>query len=276
MTLDDKHSYFQADGVPKTKNSVVVFCDILGFSDEMRKAYNEERADDLLIKLRSALTESYELLNYEPTTSIGFPKAYATKTFTDNIVIGFPIIRDGESEMGDAFFHLGSMQLKMVQSGFFIRGGIAIGELYIDNDIVFGNGLIDAYKAESQLARDPRIILAESAIEYLGMHLSYYAEVEYSPQYRDLLKDIDGQIFLNYLETILIAEDEIGPYYDELMKHKSIVEAKLDRFSSNPIYWSKYAWAANYHNYFCDQHEYFDESHKIDPSRLKLHPSRII
>ena len=46
-------------------------------------------------------------------------------------------MRDGESEMGNAFFHLGLMQLKMVQSGFFIRGGIAVGELYIDDDIIF-------------------------------------------------------------------------------------------------------------------------------------------
>jgi hypothetical protein len=275
MTLDNKHPYYQANGVPKTKKSVVVFCDILGFSEEMRRAYIEGRADELLIKLRSALTESYELLRYESSISIGFSRAYATKTFTDNIVIGFPITRDGESEMGNALLHLGSMQLKLVQSGFFIRGGIAIGDLYIDNDIVYGNGLIDAYKAESQLARDPRIILTESAIEYLHMHLSYYAEVEDSPQYRELLRDVDGQIFFNYLDGILIAEYEHGPFYEELLKHKAIVEEKLEEFANNPIIWSKYAWVANYHNYFCDQYKYFDESHKIDSTKLKLHPSRI-
>ena len=90
MTLDDKHPYFQADGVPKTKNSVVVFCGILGFSDEMRRADNEGNAEELLIKLRYALTESYDLLKYESPISYGFPKAYVTKTFTDNIVICFP------------------------------------------------------------------------------------------------------------------------------------------------------------------------------------------
>lgn len=276
MILDDRHAYFQADGVPRTKNSVVVFGDILGFSNDMRKAYDEGRAEELLIRLRSALNESYSLLKYESTITHDFPRAYATKTFTDNLVIGFPIVRDGESEMGNAFFHLGSMQLSMVQSGFFIRGGIAIGELYIDDDIVFGNGLIEAYRAESQLARDPRIILTESANEYLTNHLSYYAQTELSPQYRELLMDVDGQIFLNYLESILIAEDEAGPFYEELLKHKAIVEAKLDEFTNNPIIWSKYAWAANYHNYFCDQYSYFNESHKIDPSKLKLHPSRIM
>jgi len=276
MILDDKHPFFQADGVPRTKVSVVVFGDILGFKDEMKKAYDEKRANDFLIKLRLALDESYRLLKYESPLSYGFPREYATKTFTDNIVIGFPIERDAESEIGSAFFHLGSMQLEMVQAGFFIRGGIAIGELYIDDDIVFGDGLIEAYRAESQLARDPRIILSKSAIEYLKIHLSYYHPVEYSPQYRELLRDVDGQIFLNYLDGILIAEDERGPFYEELQKHKDIVEQKLDEFANNPIIWSKYAWVANYHNYFCDQYEYFDESHKIDSTKLKLHPARII
>jgi hypothetical protein len=268
--------YFQADGIPKTKRSVVVVSDILGFKEEMKKAYDDGRANDLLIKLRSAINNSYSLLKYESQLSHGFAKEYEMKTFTDNIVIGFPIERDAEAEMGSAFFHLGAMQLGMVQSGFFIRGGIAIGELYIDNDIVFGDGLIDAYRAESQLARDPRIILSRSATEYLNIHLSYYHPVEHSTQYRDLLSDIDGQIFLNYLDGMLIAEDEHGPFYEELLKHKVIVEEKLDEFVNNPIIWSKYAWVANYHNYFCDQYKYFDESHKIDSTKLKLHPSRII
>lgn len=275
MILDDQHPYFQADGVPRTKNSVVVFCDILGFSNEMIRAYDEERAGELLIKLRSALNDSYSNLKYESPISLGIPKCFAFKTFTDNIVICFPILGDGESEMWIAFLRLGLLQLEMVCSDFFIRGGISIGELYMDDDIVFGNGLIEAYRAESQLARDPRIVLGKSAIEYLKIHLSYYSEIDSSLQYRDLLKDIDGQIFLNYLDTILMAVDEVGPFYDKLTAHKAAIERKLDEFKNNPVIWSKYAWVANYHNYFCDQYDYFDDSHKIDPLKLMAQPMRI-
>ncbi len=174
MVFNKKHAYFPANGVAKTKKSVTVFADILGFKEDMRRAYEEGYADKLLLNLRLALTESYNLLNKKE--DILDLQIYATKTFTDNIVIGFPIRDDAESEMGLAFFHVGLLQLKMARSGFFIRGGISIGELYIDDDIVFGDGLIAAYRIENQLARDPRIVLGESTKKYIKQHLSYYGD----------------------------------------------------------------------------------------------------
>jgi hypothetical protein len=54
------------------------------------------------------------------------PRRMATKTFTDNFVIGFLIYQDGEEEMEDIFFHVGLLQLSMVKAGFFIGGAIAI------------------------------------------------------------------------------------------------------------------------------------------------------
>jgi len=58
-------------------------------------------------------------------------------------------------------------------------------------------------------------------------HVGYYSHPSHSPQARDLFKDADGQFFLNYLESILIAEEEHGPFFDILEKHKFAVEAKL-------------------------------------------------
>ena len=64
MNLEDQSPYSLESGVPKTHKSVVVFADILGFTNEMKKAYDEKRADKLLIKLHSALNNSYKLLTY--------------------------------------------------------------------------------------------------------------------------------------------------------------------------------------------------------------------
>ena len=42
-----------------------------------------------------------------------------------------------------------------------LRGGIARGNLYYDGNIIFGQGLIDAYLLESENARVPRVIFPQ-------------------------------------------------------------------------------------------------------------------
>ena len=55
-----------------------------------------------------------------------------------------------------------------------------------------------------------------------------------------------------------------------------MVEAKLTLHVSNPPIWSKYAWVAGYHNYFCDLHpEHFEAEHRIDVDLFRSKPSRI-
>lgn len=172
---------------------------------------------------------------------------------------------------------LALFQLKMVLSGFFLRGAISIGELYLDDDIIFGNGLLEALKGEQEQARDPRIILTGSALKHVDEHLTYYATLEDSPQYRELYRDADKQIFLNYLECILIAEDEIGPSFEELRRHKTVIEEKLREYVDRPPIWSKYLWVANYHNFFCEQYpHHFDDSFKIDLGEFQMRPDRLI
>jgi hypothetical protein len=139
---------------------------------------------------------------------------WAVKTFTDNVVLGIPIIQDGESDLGLVFSLAGLYQYKLIQNGFFVGGGIAVGQLYMDDDVVFGDALLEAHRAESELARDPRVVLAPSAARMIREHLCYYARICESPQSDELLVDVDGQVFVNYLRAPL---DGVPPdaYWDD-------------------------------------------------------------
>ena len=55
------------------------------------------------------------------------------RAFTDNIVIGYPIRGrgDAESELVTIFRNLSYFQMKLTMDGFFVRGAIAVGELYM-------------------------------------------------------------------------------------------------------------------------------------------------
>ena len=266
---------FTTDGGPRVRRAVTVFLDILGYRAEIEKARKEGRQQAFLQRLRHAFDDAYPTLNDKDDFNLG-RLSWATKAFTDNIVLGYPVTDDGESEMGQLFDRLGFFQLEMIRHGYFVRGALAIGDLYIDDDIVFGDGLIEAYDGENRLARDPRIVLTSSATNAVTEHLDYYSEPSRSPQNRDLLRDADRQVFIHYLDTILVAEDERGPFFDILIEHKHAVERKLNEHASNPPVWSKYLWVARYHNWFCDQHEHFDDGHKIDAARLGAEPTHLV
>lgn len=278
-----RNPYRQAEQSPHLLRSVVAYMDVLGYKQMADHAEKVGNQNAFLAQLHEALSKGREWLQIEEMIPpvIGPYDFYAIRAFTDNIVIGWPIRQwrrdDGEVELDSAVSRLSAFQLEMANAGFFVRGGISMGDAYIDDIVVFGSGFLEAYDGESRLARDPRIVLTKSATAAVKKHLTDKQETEHSSENRDLYCDNDGQWFLNYLETILSAMDEAGPAYAELVRHKEVVERKLTEFRSDPSRWMKYLWVAKYHNYFCDQNAaLFDESYKIDKSLIQEHPRRIV
>lgn len=206
--------------------------DILGFVEMAKDAQRDRTEDAFLNRLYLALEhgrnhwlEQDKWIETQAATSAGhlLPKDnYALKAFTDNIVIGWPIRDDGEGELGQAFFALSLFQYEMINAGFLLRGAISVGNLYVDDIAVVGGGLIEAYEGEASLARDPRIILTSSATRAVKQHLEYYGSRSgggsHAPQNRKLLQDADGQLFLNYLDTTVLI-DEDNPGYEMLDIH---------------------------------------------------------
>ena len=280
MIKDSRNPYLDDNENPIFQQSVVAFIDVLGYEDMVLESESSGHQHDFLVHLRTTFQNAMQYLDEDRRELNLHPKLfkkdlYRIRIFTDNIVIGYPVRGDAESELGRVFSLLAFFQLEMVMHGFFLRGAIAVGDLFMDDIVVFGKGLIEAYRGERDKARDPRIILTDSATKAVEKHLTYYASPSRSPQAKDLYIDADGQYFLNYLDTILIAENEQGPFYEELEKHKRSVETCLDKYKSHPAIWSKYAWTANYHNFFCDQSHYFSEEHRVDLSKYQMSPRRI-
>lgn len=276
-----RNPYHHDGQAPTLVPSVFSFMDILGYTDLIKTSERDGTSEQTLQRIHSALSRGRNWLEdkdgSEEFRNIFSKDLFSLKAFTDNIVISWPVHNDAESEMGSAFFKLGAFQFQMVLEGFFIRGAISVGEAYVDEIAVFGEALIEAYEGEAKFARDPRIILTNSAVEVVKLHLNYYPNQYNAPHVNYILRDSDGQWFLNYLEGILWAENEQGPFYDELAKHKDAVEAKLAQYKGNPAIWSKYAWVASYHNYFCDFHSHhFSDEHKVDVELFKQSPSLII
>lgn len=69
-----------------------------------------------------------------------------------------------------------------------------------------------------------------------------------APHESKLLIDADGQIFLNYLGTLI---ENGEPHIDEMLRHKSNIESCLEKFRADRKVFSKYQWLARYHDFFC-------------------------
>jgi hypothetical protein len=271
-----RNPYITNSGQPLLTTSVVAFVDILGYKDLINDS--PENSQETLNKIHNALHQSHSSIDPKRylIKPLGKKDRYALRAFTDNVVIGYPIggRGDAEVELGSIFDHLSYFQMALTMKGFFIRGAISIGGFYMDDLIVFGDGLIEAYKGEKFFARDPRIILTESALNSVKQHLTFYGNKSRAPQVRNLLKDTDGQFFVNYLTTLYPEEGYL--YLEELSTHKKVIEDKLSNYIGNPVIWYKYFWSANYHNYWCKEQKQVDDNYIIDLSQYNLSPALIV
>lgn len=158
---------------PRLRLSVIAFVDVLGDSDLVREPRSRTENLELLARLHEVLRRSRQWLDGPASDQStqeedGEKDLHALVAFTDNIVIGWPvdpwglpemeldpILDDAESQLGFAFMGLAGFQFAMANAGFFVRGAVAVGDAYVDEYCVFGEGLLEATRA-SRRGRETR------------------------------------------------------------------------------------------------------------------------
>jgi len=261
----------------KLTEQFVAFVDLLGFTDEMVRASKDSvQAEALLTSFQSTVAQTVrEVL--VPSKDLPL---WNYRGFTDNFVVAAPVRRhdgdDGEGRFGMLSTRVAEFQLQLALQGWFVRGGLTMGDFFMDDLSVFGPALVDAYFLESKFARDPRIILSESVRELVKSHLRYYGSGYDSPQNMFVLVDVDGYPFINYLFAAIDGgggEDGV----DLVRQHKTCVEEKLNQYQSNPPIWAKYRWVASYHDFFCKHwlSKYKDEL-RISSKALAASPRLLV
>lgn len=235
---------------PKLVNSMVCTVDILGFSQMITESCNNEYGNNLLKEINFLINKNKQCI-IKNKYSQGKIKIY-----TDNMIVGYPIKDNGEEELNEILDNVSEYQFNLAIEGLFVRGGVSVGDFYINEDIVFGPALLDAHYVESELACYPRIVLDNKTVKRLKKYIKNY---DIAPQRNKILIDNDGQWFLNYLNTIFKHYTNCSNQYEFekmqielLFKHKDKIEEMLDLYKQNIRVWDKYVWIANYHNYFCN------------------------
>jgi hypothetical protein len=242
------------------RKSFCAYLDILGFSEKV--VSNDIKYFN---KYLSVLEKELKYVDKRHELS-----AFELKIFTDNFVFGHPWYDEyGEVELANIFDVLAHIQFNFLLSDIFIRGAVSMSELYMDENIVLGPAIIDAYKLETEKAVYPRIILSNEVIEVVKGHTRYYSEPKDSPQNREYLIDIDGHYFINYLYIVIEGNYDYDEDVErELLKHKKVVTRNIDLHRDNFKLHEKYIWIGRYHNYFCET--FLKRFKKIDMHEIRI------
>lgn len=144
-----------------TTNSLVAFVDLLGAKEIIIKD-----ADESLNIIHDCYDYTCNKLIREYGS--GFPKPNIN-IFSDNIILSLPC-ENVENEDHLYAFHsmlyfTSIILLYFWDNKFLVRGAISWGSFFADDLMVWGKGLVNAYKLESNTAIYPRVIIDPECVE---------------------------------------------------------------------------------------------------------------
>lgn len=218
----------------KTGTYIVAYIDLLGFSNKI-KAADQQLA---MNKLHNLYTFSIDLTK---DIQIDENKDIQFKIFSDNIIIAKKLsneIFQRKRDIKSLLMCAGHFQELAASDsvGWLLRGGISIGQLFIDDAMVWGEALLKSYYLEDKIANYPRIIIEKKVVN----------EIKQDSQLCEFIrKDFDNLYFLNFLNNCYFCgqmlmngfkkmQKEVGKGIDEktyqkFCWHMNFVNSELDR-----------------------------------------------
>ncbi len=208
----------------ETSEHVVAFIDILG-----AKKMIEEDENKNLNDIHTVFEKMLKLLDNKDIASV-----LKVKIFSDNIIIAFSthLLKNKKVDYTSALFHAllaaAGLQVQFLQEGILVRGAITVGNLFIDEVMVFGKALLNAYKLEVKNAIYPRIIIDPKVIPQIKKN-------QPDDPFTFLKKDIDSFYYVNYFndffnydksDVIYLLNDLIQESKDKIVKYSDDLSIK--------------------------------------------------
>jgi hypothetical protein len=151
----------------KYKKRLILFIDILGFRDFIKNT--QQNYCDEISDFISLINSLHSDLNLNPDTDIRQQMKLLSlentsiSQFSDSIVISTDAI------IPEQFEQLIMDVINIISTGYYygfiFRGAITFGEIYHENNSMFGPGFIRAFDLEQKLAIYPRVVIDNNVFE---------------------------------------------------------------------------------------------------------------
>jgi hypothetical protein len=173
------------------QNRVLGYFDILGWSELIRES---ERRPEIISDLEAAIkaaAEGWEERHQTPQHIVQFAQ------FSDHVCISS--LADRENAITFVAIAVGALTLRLLNMGYPTRGALVAGPLFHTGNRIFGPALVEAHEIESKVAKYPRLVFSDRALQLAG---------SVPPPARVLRRqDVDGLMFLDLFAALDTADD---------------------------------------------------------------------
>lgn len=237
----------------EVQNHIVLFLDILGYSNIISNCKDKQMENYYLDKIHSIMSnlsrfiEKRHIYIDQQNDSLHLSR-FRSLLFSDNILFFAPYKNeiDKDNLYMNLLYGLSEFLVRYTKEDIFFRGGITAGNLYYDENLhfVFGSGLVKAYTLESSVAKYPRIVIDN--------------ELKPSP----ILWGITQENEIYYLDYLSLGHSLIRDsgipehtqmeYFSSCLKEqKNAISKAYQKYLKNERVFPKYQWLAKYHNDYC-------------------------
>lgn len=191
----------------------VAFLDILGFKNMVNSSACEE-----IVNIYDLVQYRYETL-FKSQAEI--QNNIKMKIMSDSVCLY--IKKDFPNALLYLIAYCVTFQCDLFgRQGLLLRGGITSGDMYVNDDVIFGPALTEAYLLEEKNAKVPRIIIRKKTIDE-GMN--GMDEDNAKLLWKSLFRDDDGFYTLNYFWFLALAKDK----NNEALNHvNTLISNQLD------------------------------------------------
>lgn len=174
----------------KYYKSIFAFLDLLGVKESIK--YDNGEFLDKLGKIYDST-----LRRYKSECNIKFRDIIRTKIFSDNIVFECKINDgDGFEEFCQIAFITAILQEELLKNNLLLRGAITKGDSFLDDVLVFGKALSEAYLLEDKFALYPRVIISKELVKIVSSKILSVSPITYM-----CVVDRDGEYYIDYLNS---------------------------------------------------------------------------
>ena len=242
----------------KYEKRLVAFIDILGFKEIVKQSENDPSKVELIYSVLNylknweisknwdlKLVEIEEDAQKRGVENFDIRGKTNSTSFSDSIVVSVKVDNNLNEMASTLIVNLANIGAILFEQGILFRGGLTIGKIiHNENGIVFGQGLIDAYKLESSSAKYPRVILSDKLISKLNYPIT--AERDRYPYHQYIDRFEDGCVGFHQMQYYQVMESWEEMTTEKLTtsldKIRKVIIKGLDNSFEKPDVFEKYKW----------------------------------
>ena len=199
------------------KECIVCFIDISGYSNFVKVIEQAQDMIDAIVDIVNNTTSNIEKVHGQ----FG-QKPFNINIVSDSIVVTAEYQKDPSAEndwwsvftpIMSVIYASSKIQAEYLERGFLVKGGLCLGRIYRDNNMVFGEALAEAVKMESE-NRKPCIIVANTVVDLLISSLEIL-KIPFNPEILGRLFRKDENESSTYLHYLMIN----AYYYQQLHEY---------------------------------------------------------